>query len=169
MNVSRFFAVLGFICLGVASRFFPHPPNFTAINAIALFGVCALGSLRISLVTVLTAMLLSDLAIGLHSTILFVYLGFGLVVCMGHWLRSCRLPILLIASSMLFFAITNFGVWLIDPLYPRTFSGLGACYLAAIPFLGNQILGDLTYGFALFGVFSFVERLAPVIRLQSPG
>jgi len=158
MNDSRIGAILAFIIFGIISRFLPHPPNFTALNSIALFSACYLSSLSLSLTTVFAVMLLSDLALGFHPGIPFVYLSFGLIILMGRYLRSnqtlYRVPLFLSASSLLFFVVTSFGEWLTNPLYPKTGFGLGLCYLAGVPFLANQLLGDLTYGLLMFGCFS---------------
>ena len=64
------------------------------------------------------------------------------------------------ASSVLFFVVTNFGMWLSSGIYPRNLAGLQACYVAAIPFLQNTVAGDLFYAALLFGGFGLVERLA---------
>ena len=60
---------------------------------------------------------------------------------------------------MLFFGLSNFGVWMTDSFYPKTLQGLGLCYVAAIPFFVNQVLGDLAYATVLFGFMSFVKAL----------
>ncbi len=159
--------ILGFIFLGMMSRLLPHPPNFTAINAIALFGICSLGNLGISLFTVFSTMLLCDLVIGFHSSMVFVYLSYGLIVLMGYWLKSKRSLIrsifLLALSSLLFFIITNFGVWLVGSMYPKTIIGLELCYLAAIPFLSNNLMSTLLYGGMLFGWLALAERDIPAL------
>src|SRR5206468_10233509 len=69
-----------------------------------------------------------------------------------------------IASSILFFVITNFGMWLFSGFYPRTLAGLEACYIAAIPFFQNTVAGDLFYAGLLFGGFKVAEVLAPGLR-----
>ena len=161
MCYTRLFTILGFIFLGIISRFTPHPPNFTAMNSIALLGVATLGSLRLSLFTVFATMFLSDLIIGFHCSLLFVYLSYGLVVLMGQWVflkKSLSYNmLLLIASSLLFFFITNFGVWLTNSMYPRTLNGLGLCYLAAIPFLINQIIGSFFYSALILSLKSLFD------------
>lgn len=166
MERSPFFAILGVIIVGVVSRFLPHLPNFTPIVAIALFSACTIRSLNLSLFTVFASMFLSDLVLGMHSTMPFVYLSFGMIVLVGHWLRSKQklrpLPLYLVASSFLFFLVTNFGVWLTTPLYPKTGSGLALCYLAALPFLANQIVGDLLFGAVLFGLFAL--NIKPLVN-----
>lgn len=168
MPYPRLCALLGFILCGVISRFYPHLPNFTALNSIALFSACYLSSTRLSLFVVFITMLMSDCILGLHSSMVFVYLSFGLIVLLGRWLNAnCSLHrtlMLVPASSMLFFLITNFGVWLNSSLYPHTSSGLALCYISALPFLANQLLGDLFYSVLMFGCFSLAERAIPALR-----
>jgi hypothetical protein len=60
---------------------------------------------------------------------------------------------------VLFFVVTNFGAWATGMLYPLTWEGLVACYVAAIPFFGNTLAGDLVYTGLLFGAFALAERL----------
>ena len=73
-----------------------------------------------------------------------------------------------ILSSVLFFAITNFGMWLFSGFYPHTLAGLEACYVAAIPFFQNTIAGDLFYATLLFGGFKVAELLVPGLRTVEP-
>ena len=63
------------------------------------------------------------------------------------------------ASSLSFFIITNLGVWLFQDLYPMTWPGLMTCFAAAIPFFGNQILGDLFYSAAHFGTLALAGEM----------
>ena len=67
-------------------------------------------------------------------------------------------------SSLLFFVLTNFGVWLVNGYYPHTVAGLAACYVAAIPFFQNSIAGDLFYTALLFGGFALLQRGVPALR-----
>lgn len=149
--------IFGFILLGVLSRLLPHPPNVTAMNAIALFGVSSLGSLRLPLLTTFSPTILSNLVFGFDLSLVFVYVSFGLIVLLGYGLKSnrslARTTFLLVTSCLLFFLISNFGVWLVCSMYPKTIAGLGLCYLAAIPFLVNNLIGTLLYGWILFNVF----------------
>lgn len=161
MVISRFSALLGLVIFGIVSRLLPHPPNFNSINAIALFSACYLGSMSLSLVVVLSIVFFSDLFLGFHSTMPSVYLSFGLIILMGHMMKRgisfWRISVACAASSLLFFLISNFGVWMTGCLYPKTLYGLGLCYIASIPFLANQVIGDLTYGLILFGSVQLLE------------
>ncbi len=168
MDSISMYKVLGLICLGIMSRLLPHPPNCTAINAIALFGICSLGSFWISLFSVFSAMLLSDLLVfGFHSSMVFVYLSLGLIVLMGYGLKPkrslIRTTFLLALSSLLFFITSNFGIWLVSSMYPKSITGLELCYVAAIPFLANNLMGTLLFGGMLFGWLALTEQDTPAL------
>jgi hypothetical protein len=144
------------------SRLLPHPVNFAPIAAMALAGGVYLDK-RFALIIPLIALLLSDLIIGVYPILIFVYGSFVLIGLIGLWLKSHKkvLPVFGAAlfSSVLFFIITNFGVWAMGPeAYPRTWNGLVECYVAAIPFFRNTVFGDLLYTAALFGVFELAAH-----------
>jgi len=147
------------------SRMIPHPWNFTAIGAMALFGGAYLPSKRVSLVVPLLALLLSDMILGFHSTMIFVYGAFAVAVVLGWTLReerkAVRLVTISLATSSLFFLISNFGVWLMEPMYAHNWSGLVSCYVAGIPFFDNQVYGDLFFSGLLFGSFEALKKMAP--------
>ncbi|MCI0402617.1 MAG: hypothetical protein L0212_03745 [Acidobacteria bacterium] len=160
--------LMGLILMAAAARLLPHPPNFTPIAAMALFGGAHFAGKRSAFLVPLAAMLLSDLVIGLHPLMPVVYASFALIVCIGFWLRMRRrtLPIAGagLASSLLFFLVTNFGVWTLGSLYAKTPQGLLACYVAAIPFFANTLLSDAVYTVALFGGFRLIERGFSAVR-----
>jgi hypothetical protein len=65
---------------------------------------------------------------------------------------------------VLFFTVTNFGTWLTSGMYPPTFSGLVACFVAAVPFFQNTLAGDLVFSALLFGGFALLEQRLPIFR-----
>ncbi len=164
----RFAALATLIATAAAARLAPHPPNVTPIAAIALFGGACLGGRVQAFLMPLAALFLSDLVIGLHGQMPMVYGSFALIVTLGFWLRGRRraLPVACatILGSVIFFVATNFGVWAFGSLYPRTAGGLLACYVAAVPFFGGTLLGDILYSAALFGGLAIAERLVPAVR-----
>lgn len=165
----RLAALLTAIVAAAALRLVPHPPNFTPIGAMALFSAAYLGRRPLAFAAPLGALLLSDLVLGFYSGMLFQYVGVGLIVLLG-WFALARLSVLrlagaAVASSILFFAISNFGVWAVSGMYPPTLAGLSACYVAAIPFFQNTLAGDLFYTALLFGGFAVAEQLIPRIKL----
>lgn len=152
----------GLILFGLASCLLPHPPNFTAMNAIALFGIPFLQSFRASFTAVFSIILINHFIFGFHSTMSFVYICFGLIILMGYGLKSKRslhsIFFSLVLSSFLFYVISNFGVWLIASIYPKTLLGLELCYVAALPFLLNSLISTIFYGALLFGWLAWSEK-----------
>ena len=168
MTRSRFAVLALMILAAAASRLVPHPPNVASITAVALFGGAYLTDKRLALIVPLAALLLSDLILGFYRHMEIVYASFLLVVCLGFWLQRKRSALRIagatLAASVVFFVVTNFGVWAFESLYPKTAAGLVACYVAAIPFFQNTLVGDALYTAVLFGGFALAEKLFPVLR-----
>ena len=166
---ARIFTLLTAILAAAALRLVPHPPNFTPIGAMALFSGAYLGRRgAVALVAPLGALFLSDLVLGFYRGMPTVYFSVALIVIIG-WMALRRVsPIRVggaaIASSVLFFVLTNFGMWLSSGFYPHTLAGLEACYIAAIPFFQNTVAGDLFYAAVLFAGFALLERTVPALR-----
>jgi hypothetical protein len=171
MFQSRFLVIAGMILAAAASRLIPHPPNFAPISAIALFGGACFADRRLAFTVPLAALFLSDLVLGLHILMPVVYGAFALIVCMGFWLRKRRTAIPIagasLAGSVLFFVVTNFGVWAFGSSYPKTLEGLLACYIAAVPFFHNTLFGDAFYCTVVFGGLALAEYTFPKVREPS--
>ena len=141
--------IVALILLLAVSRLIPHPPNFTPLATMAILAGCLLRQLRIALVIPLTAILLSDLVLGLHSSMIFVYSAFVMITISCHWLltkltvRSVTVSV--IWATAVFFLTTNFGAWLSHDMYPPTLAGLGMAYIAGLPFLVNSLLGNIFF------------------------
>jgi len=147
--------LIAFVLIAILSRLIPHLPNFTAVTATALFAGRHFKNKILAFAAPLTVMILSDLILGFYTISLFVYASFAAVVFLGQWSQKMNVLIVLF-SSLTFFVISNFGVWLLG--YPLTLEGFIACYTAAIPFFRNAILGDLFYAAILYYIFKWVER-----------
>jgi len=167
-NHARLAAIVTAIFVAAALRLVPHPPNFTPIGAMALFGGAYFGRRALAFAAPLGAMLLSDLLLGFHSGMPYVYGSVVLIVLLGWAIENHRTPLRIagaaIASSVLFFTVTNFGTWAAGELYPQTLAGLGACFVAAIPFFQNTLAGDLVFTTLLFGGFALLQRRLPALR-----
>lgn len=151
------------ILFAASSRLLPHPPNFTPLAALALFGGVYLEK-RWALLIPMIALLISDSVIGFHPLMPWVYGGFLLTGLIGIWLKKHKKPMIIlgaaVTSSLLFFVITNFGVWVLPVSgYPQTLPGLIQCYIAAIPFFRTELLGTLVYTSILFVLYEAVARL----------
>jgi hypothetical protein len=159
----RLIALVSVVLTLALYRVLPHPANFTPVLAVALFAGAKSDDTRIAFLLPLLAMLLSDLVIGFHSTMVFVYMGMAVAVTLGLLLRrrSGIVPVTgaALAGSLGFFAISNFGAWLQSPeLYSRDWSGLAAAYVAAIPFYRNSLLSDAVFTVLLFGGWALAEH-----------
>ena len=167
-NHIRLIALLSAIIIAAGLRLVPHPPNFSPIDAMALFSGAYLGRRALAFLAPLGALLLSDLVLGFYHGQATVYFSVALIVMIGMVALTRRTPLRVgaaaIASSILFFVITNFGMWLFSGIYPRTVVGLEACYVAAIPFFRNTVAADLFYAALLFGSFRLAEHFAPQLR-----
>jgi hypothetical protein len=156
--------VMGLLLLGISARLAPHPPNATPLTAIALFGGAYL-SRRWSLLLPLLIVVISDAFIGWHATMPFSWAAFTLTVLLAWRIHerpsAARVAGSAIAGSALFFLVTNFGVWVAGGLYPPTGAGLRQCFIAAIPFFRNSLIGDLIYAAAIFGGYALASRAAP--------
>jgi hypothetical protein len=150
------------ITILVISRIIPHIPNIAPIAAMSLFAGAKL-PFRYAVIIPLGAMAVSDYFLGYHSTMLFVYGSFLVIAYIGRLMRSNKSPWKIIGasliSSLLFFIVTNLGVFLAGDIYPRTVAGLVECYLAALPFFRNTIIGDVVYTGVFFGGYELLQRI----------
>ncbi len=159
------------IPVGAIARLLPHLPNFTPIGGMALFGA-AHGSRRSAFLAPLAALAISDLFLGRHATMPFVYASFVLVVLMGRVLfrdgvTTTRVIGGSLASSMILFVVSNFGVWAVGTLYAPTWQGLVLCYTMALPYLLNTVAGNLFYAGVFFGGHALAKRYAGIAALAS--
>jgi hypothetical protein len=171
-NHRRIVALLSAILVAATLRLVPHPPNFSPIGAMALFSGAYLGRRWLAFVAPLGAMILSDTVLGFYSGFWITYLAVVLVVVVGRVLLSRVSPLRVggaaVASSIVFFLVSNFGTWALSGMYPHDIAGLTACYVAAVPFFQNTIAGDLFYAVLLFGGFRVAELLVPRLRAGEP-
>lgn len=155
--------IIFLIAFAAIGRILPHPPNFTPLGGIALFSGTYLTGIS-SFILPLLIMFISDIVLGFHSTMLYVYGSFLLIVLVGKFLRGkisfFKLVGTSLLSSVLFFVITNFGVWANTNIYSKDVGGLVQSYIMGIPFFKNTILGDLFYSLVLFYGFQFITTVS---------
>jgi hypothetical protein len=164
------------IVIAAISRLFPHLPNFTPIAAMALFGAVYFENKLIAVFVPLITMLLSDVALeittgwGFHNTLVYVYISFILTSAIGFWVKRNTtiqtIAIGSVASSILFFMLTNFGVWAAGG-FAGGLTGLNATYVMGIPYFAPTLLGDVFFNAVLFGAFYLAQRKTPaLIRIK---
>lgn len=165
---ARTMAIIAAIIIAAGMRLIPHPPNFSPVAAMALFSGAYLERRALGFLAPLGALFLSDIFLGFYPLIVVVYGSVALIVCLG-WMLSPRrsapnVALAAVSGSVLFYLITNFAVWAVSDMYPKTMAGLMACYAAAIPFFQNSLAGDLFFTAILFGGFTIAQRAVPVLR-----
>lgn len=146
------------ILLAVIARLVPHAPNFAPIGGLALFSGSHFKK-KIALIIPLSAMFISDIFLGFHKTVPYVYISFIIIALIGSMIKNNKWQSLALASltsSILFFLITNFGVWATGSMYQRNLSGLSQSYVMGLPFFRNTILSDLFYSFSFFYGYRFL-------------
>ena len=153
--INKYIFLVSVISFAIISRFLPHPPNFTPVTAIALLSSKGFNNRWIGLLIPMIIMFISDLVLGLHGSIPFVYGAFILISIFGSFVKKINISVVL-SSSVIFFLVSNFGVWFL--YYPSTFTDLVTCYTLAIPFFLNTILGDLFFSALMIYSFYFMQK-----------
>ena len=158
----------GLLLLGIAGRLLPHPWNVTPLIGVALLGGALLPARwAVALPVVIAAA--SDLVLGWHTTLPFTWGAFALAAVIGAQLRHpslVRVAVGAVAASTAFFVVSNVGVWLVGGLYPATADGLGACFIAAVPFYRQMLVGDVICALALFSLAAVARQLPSPVRVR---
>ena len=145
------------------ARLIPHPPNFTPIIAVAIVSGYFFKNINLSLLTLLIAMLVSDLFIGFYENVIFVYASLLFITFVFYKISNKinfkNLFIYSFAGSLIFFMVSNFGVWALGSpgvyviAYEKNLNGLVECYILAIPFFGDAFLSAVIFAYPAIFVY----------------
>lgn len=143
MNYIKIF--LGIFVVFSVSRFIPHPPNFTSVIALSFYIPAILGLRFIPAVVICFA--LTDYFIGLHNTIFYTWISILIIGLISIYFLNTKIKRFLgvLFSCIIFYLITNYGVWLEGSIYEPNFKGLIECYILAIPFFYYSIFSTIMY------------------------
>jgi uncharacterized protein DUF6580 len=155
---------ISLIAVGALSRLAPHPPNFTPVGSIALFGGARLAGWQAFAIP-LAIMLVADMGLRALFGYPFAFVSYAcfmINVLLGRMLRGStsvgRIAAFAFAGSVQFFLLTNFVTWARGTMYPHTLDGLMTCYIAALPFFAWTVAGDLFFSALLFGAYELLGR-----------
>lgn len=153
-HLKIFFAVLAMLS---ASRFIPHPPNFTSLLALSFYIPLVFGSRYI--LAVIISLLITDMIIGFHSTMFFTL---GSVFIIGIISKSFKKTVFLrlsgaLGGAIIFFILSNFGVWS-QGYYGFTFSGFITCYIMALPFFGYSLVSTFIFSAVIETILKFSKN-----------
>ena len=158
---------ISLIVVGILLRFMPHAYNFTPVAAIALFSGVYLKR-KYAIIVPLVLMAVSDLFIGMHNVVIFTWGSFILAALIGILIRKNKSAARILggslAASLVFFIVSNFGVWLMG-WYPLNLKGLVDCYVMALPFLRDFTVSTLIYTVLFFSAYELTARLVKETKL----
>ena len=163
------------ILLAAFTRIMPHPPNFSPMAAIGLFGAAHFAKKWQAFFIPLIGIWVSDLVINnyvysssssnfvwFYSGFYWQYISYILIIFTGLFIFNRGISLTktaggMISSSGIFFFVSNFGVWAGGTMYPKNFGGLITCYAAGIPFIHNTIISDVLFTTVLFGTYYLLQ------------
>jgi len=163
---------LCWMLFAMATRLVPHWWNVTAMASFSLFAG-ALFSRRVAIVSVVCAMLLSDMIIGMHwsypifgNWTWFSYSGMIIFILLGRGMNQESTVIqvlgLSISGALFYWLWTNLGVWMISGIYAHSAAGLLSCFILALPFLRHALLGAITWPILLLMVLRVIRMHFPI-------
>ena len=148
---------LGIFIVLATSRFIPHPPNFTSLIALSFYVPLFLGKRFIP--ALLICFIITDIFIGFHAIVVFTW-GSIIFISLTSYLfqRNIYMRIIgAVCGSLVFYIISNFGVWSLGS-YGYSFNGLLICYIAAIPFYSNTLISTILYSVLIEAINSAYKR-----------
>lgn len=157
------------VALGVAGRMLPHEPNFTPVAATALFSGYFMRHTSLAACVPLAIMLISDAFIGVYDYKVMVVVYACLLApvlfraVLKRRLTAWTVGLGAVGASTLFFVMTNLAVWLFSGMYEQTGAGLLRCYVSALPFFQNTLMGDVFWSTMLFGTYALVMAMKRMV------
>ncbi|MEZ4884437.1 MAG: DUF6580 family putative transport protein [Chitinophagales bacterium] len=179
----KWFVLSAFVLLAALSRLLPHPPNFTPIGSMALFGAAYFSRKYLAFLVPILAFWVSDLVLNnvvyaeyfesfswFSTDLMWSCVAMALIVVLGRFfLKKVSITTVLgssLVASIVFFVFSNFGVWASGAMYSMDLGGLMAAFAAGIPFFGNTVVGNLFYSAVLFGGFEALKYQLPYLQKQ---
>ena len=147
-----FYIYIGIFASLAASRFVPHPPNFTSLIALSFYVPAFLGLRYLPVLIISFA--ITDLVIGYHSG---THWTWGSVLLIGllsvYFVKNVKARLIgATTGAVVFFLITNFGVWT-SGMYGYTTQGLYTCFVLAIPFFAYSVISTLLFSVAIESIY----------------
>ena len=179
MKNARFILICALVVIGMATRLFPHWPNFTALGAAAIMAGAffrnKVWAFTIPLITLfLSDLILNNIVYSAYNEgftfftegFIWIYLGFAVNVFIGLFLKGnvkiVSTALAAVFGALSFYLLSNIGAWLSIPLYSKDITGLMEAYVAGLPFLANQVFANVVYCAIFFGtVWALTPRLKP--------
>jgi hypothetical protein len=145
------------------SRLIPHPPNFTPVIAVAIMSGCLFKNINLSFIVLIVSMLMTDVLVGFYNNMFFVYSALFLITFIffetANKINYKNLFVFGFFGSLIFYLISNFGVWAFGNLYEKNLGGLINCYFLAIPFFKNTLFSTIIFSYAAYFANQFYRKI----------
>ena len=150
------------ILFAAFTRLIPHPPNFTPIIAVAIMSSYFFRNIYLSILTLIISMLIADVFIGFYKNMFFVYTSLIIITFIffriSKKIKYKNLYIFAFFGSLIFYLISNFGVWALDGLYEKNLNGLIECYILAIPFFKNTFFSSIVFSYPAIFAYKSLNK-----------
>ena len=161
-NLNKEIIPIGLILILAASRLIPHPPNFTPIIAVAIMSSYFFRNIYLSILTLIISMLIADVFIGFYKNMFFVYTSLIIITFIffriSKKIKYKNLYIFAFFGSLIFYLISNFGVWSLVGLYEKNLNGLIECYILAIPFFKNTFFSSIVFSYPAIFAYKSLNK-----------
>ena len=169
--------IVAIIVIAALSRLLPNSiANFTAVGAIAFMGGALIKNKYLKYLLPISILMISDIVLNtviyssftggslIYEGMLWVYIPFVLSVFIGEKmlkkLNFGRVIGTALVSGLVFFLLSNFGVWMSSALYAKSFAGLLEAYAMGVPFFRSTLMGNAVYGVLIYGAYYFATQRA---------
>jgi hypothetical protein len=178
----KFGALIALIIVVALARLIPNMPNFSPMAAIALFCAAHFNKLWKAILVTLFATFVSDVILNntiyssmnngftfFYDGFILQYIAYAVIALMGStfFININKTKVIggSLATTLVFFIISNFGAWISLPFYSKDIAGLMSSYAAGLPFLKNTLLSDLFYTSLLFVAYYLLQNRFAALRL----
>ena len=146
----------------VISRMISDIPNFTATIALIMFTSYLIRDKFLSVLVILVSQIISDLYIGIYSSMFFVYGAYVFIALLSPIIMNkLSFKSVLISSLVtptIFYIVSNFGVWITGSTYPLSLDGLIMCYVAGIPFFDETLLSTVVFSVTIYAMMKLIVK-----------
>jgi len=146
----------------IISRMISDIPNFTATIALIMFTSYLIRDKFLSVLVILVSQIISDLYIGIYSSMFFVYGAYVFIALLSPIIMNkLSFKSVLISSLVtptIFYIVSNFGVWITGSTYPLSLDGLIMCYVAGIPFFDETLLSTVVFSVTIYVMMKLIVK-----------
>ena len=146
----------------IISRMISDIPNFTATIALIMFTSYLIRDKLLSVLVILVSQIISDLYIGIYSSMFFVYGAYVFIALLSPIIMNkLSFKSVLISSLVtptIFYIVSNFGVWITGSTYPLSLDGLIMCYVAGIPFFDETLLSTVVFSVTIYAMMKLIVK-----------